>query len=346
VINETPTSSENLKINPIKKSVLITGGAGYIGSHVAKYLHQNGYTPVVVGRSVKDSLISNLINDCFELELPKDNHLLDDIVKRYDIDTCIHTASSKSIINSMAHPDQYYKNNVIMTIQLLNKLNELGIKKVIFDSSASVYGAPKDGICRDTETNLQPINTYGQTKLMCEQILKDYYRAYNMMSVSLRIFNAAGSEPELELGDSSKNARHIIPLIVEAGFKANEFYISGKDFYTPDGTCMRDYVHIQDVADAHLKAITLLGTAIHCESLNIGSGVGITNQQIVDIVSRHTGAIDIHRAPKRLGDPGVLVADISRTEKLLNWKPEHSSIDNIVRSAVQWYKQTNKKEIN
>ena len=346
MINETPTFNTTLKVNPIKKSVLITGGAGYIGSYIAKYLQQNGYTPVVVGRSVKGSAISNLINDCFEMDLPKDNHLLDDIVKRYEIDTCIHTASSKSILDSMAHPGQYYKNNVVMTLQLLNKLNELGIKKVIFDSSASVYGDPKDGICRDTDTALQPINTYGRTKLMCEQILKDYHRAYHMMSVSFRMFNVAGADPEGEIGDASKNARHIIPLVIRAGFQATEFYISGKDFDTPDGTLMRDYVHIQDVADAHLKALGLLGTAIQCESLNIGSGIGFTNQQIVDQVSRHTGAIDVHTAPKSLGDPGVLVADISRTQQILNWKPEHSSIDNIVRSAVQWYKQTNKKEIN
>ena len=337
---------QNLSTSTVNKSVLVIGGAGYIGSHIAKHLLRNGYTPVIVGRDIKNSPITKIIDDCFEMDLPRDLHLLDEISKRYNIDSCIHTAAYTAVGESVANPDRYYKNNVIMTVQLLNKLKDLGIKKVLFSSSAAVYGIPADGICRDTETNLQPINPYGQTKLICEKILQDYYRAYGIQSVSFRFFNAAGADPEGDIGECHAVETHIIPICIRAGFQVEQFKIFGKNLNTPDGTCVRDYVHVQDIADAHVRALNLLGKTIQCESLNIGSGVGVSNLQIVKEVARHTGAMDLFMDDRRPGDPDQLVADISRTKELLNWKPEHSSIDNIVRSAVQWYKQTNKKEIN
>tara|TARA_B100001564_G_C20592536_1_gene648558 strand:- start:131 stop:1150 length:1020 start_codon:yes stop_codon:yes gene_type:complete len=336
------TISQDTKVTNINKSVLVTGG-GYIGSNIAGCLQQNGYTPVVVGKSI-DS-VSKIVNDCYEMDLPKDLHLLDDIVKRYNIDTIIHTASSKNISESIIHPDRYYKNNVIMTVQLLNKCVQLGINKMIFNSSSSVYGN-LNGPCFETETNLMPTNPYGQTKLICEKILHDYYNAYNVYSISMRIFNVAGLCEDCGIGDSNKHVTHLIPGVIESGFQADQFVMNGKDYITPDGTCMRDYIHIKDVCDAHIKALGLLGTKIMFDTLNIGTGIGVTNQEIVNQVSRHTGAIDVVNGPRRQGDPDMLVADMTKTQDRLNWKPKYSGIDNIIQSAVQWYKTCNKKEIN
>tara|TARA_B100001093_G_scaffold515767_1_gene592889 strand:+ start:734 stop:1747 length:1014 start_codon:yes stop_codon:yes gene_type:complete len=335
------TDIDNTKnIKGLNKSVLVTG-CGYIGSNIAKDLYRNGYTPVVIGKSIQDTSISNFA-ECFEVDLPKDIHLLDEIVKRYDIESCIHTASSKSISDSIVNPNKYYKNNVVVTIQLLNKLVELGMKKIVFTSSSAVYGNTQ-GPCLDTDTNLKPLNPYGHSKLMCERIIQDYCNAFDLSAVSLRIFNVAGTDIDCELGDTSKNARHLIPSIIQAGFQANEFILNGTDYTTPDGTCMRDYIHIQDVTSACIMALKL---EQKYECLNIGTNIGITNQEVLDQIQKHTGAINVRTGPRRQGDPDMLIADITRTKDVLNWKPTHSSIDNVIRSAVQWYKTCNKKEMN
>jgi UDP-glucose 4-epimerase len=331
--------------NSVNKAVLVVGGAGYIGSHISKHLVRNGYTPVIVDRNIKDNPIAQQFNDVYEINLPKDIHLLDDIVKRYNIDSFICTAAYTSVGESVREPNKYYQNNVVMMLQLLNKMKELNVKKIIFSSSAAVYGIPETGICYDNQTGLEPINPYGQTKLIVEKMLKDYNRAYGINSISFRYFNAAGADPEGEIGELHDPETHIIPLIIRAGFQAQDFSLFGNNYDTPDGTCIRDYVHVTDIADAQIEALKLLDENI-CETLNLGSGNGFSNKEIIDEVSRHTGAINIISAEKRPGDPAQLIADISRTQKILNWKPSHSSIDNVVRTAVQWYKTCNKKEIN
>jgi len=331
--------------NGINKSILVIGGAGYIGSHISKHLVRNGYTPVIVDKHIKHNPIAQQFNDVYEMNLPKDIHLLDDIVKRYNIDSCICTAAYTSVGESVIQPNKYYQNNVVMMLQLLNKMKDLDVKKIIFSSSAAVYGVPATGICYDDQTGLEPINPYGQTKLIVEKMLKEYNRAYGIKSISFRYFNAAGADPEGEIGELHDPETHIIPLIIRAGFQAQDFRLFGNDYDTPDGTCIRDYVHVTDIADAQIKGLKLLDQNI-CETLNLGSGNGFSNKEIIDEVSRHTGAINVITAEKRPGDPAQLIADISRTQKILNWKPSHSSIDNVVRTAVQWYKHCNKKEIN
>tara|TARA_E500000178_G_scaffold352008_1_gene414448 strand:- start:680 stop:1702 length:1023 start_codon:yes stop_codon:yes gene_type:complete len=338
---DTTTSKIN-KVENIKKTVLVTG-AGYIGANIAGCLQKNGYTPVVVSRDI--SQVENFVNDAYKIDLPKDMHLLDEIVKRYSMDTVIHTASSKNISESIKDPSKYYKNNVVMTIQLLNKCVELGINKFIFSSSSSVYGQ-QTGSCVETIESLSPFNPYGSTKLMCETIIKDYSRAFNINALSFRIFNVAGLCDDCNIGDSSKNVEHLIPKVIKAGFQVDKFIINGNDYDTPDGTCIRDYIHVKDVADAHVQAIKLLGTKITCDTLNLGTGIGISNQSIVERISKHTGAIDVEVGVRKLGDPEVLIADMDKTKNKLNWKPKYSGIDNIIQSAVQWYKTCNKKEIN
>ncbi len=343
--NTTEHQFPKKNTNNIKKSVLVVGGAGYIGSHISKHLIRNGYTPVIIDRNIKHNPIAQKFSDVYEINLPKDIHLLDDIVKRYNIDSCIHTAAFTSVGESVLHPDKYYQNNVVMTLLLLNKLKDLEVKKIIFSSSAAVYGTPQDGVCYDDQEVYNPINPYGQTKLIIEKMLKEYNTAYGINSISFRYFNAAGADPDGEIGELHDPETHIIPLIIRAGFQVLDFKLFGTDYDTDDGTCVRDYIHVTDIAEAQIKALKLLDNNI-CETLNLGSGDGFSNKQIIDEVSKHTGAINIVPSPKRAGDPAKLVADISRTKQLLNWKPSHSSIDNVVRTAVQWYKTCNKKEIN
>ena len=197
--NTTEPQFPNQSINNINKSVLVVGGGGYIGSHIAKHLVRNGYTPVIVDRNI-NTIVALAFHDCYEMDLPKDIHLLDAVVKRYNIDSCICTAAYTSVGESVKEPNKYYQNNVVMTLQLLNKLKDLDIKKFIFSSSAAVYGTPESGICYDDQIGLEPINPYGQTKLVVEKMLKEYNRAYGMKSISFRYFNAAGADPDGEIG--------------------------------------------------------------------------------------------------------------------------------------------------
>ena len=343
--NTTEHQFPNRSINNLNKSVLVVGGAGYIGSHISKHLIRNGYTPVIVDRNIKNNPIAKQFNDVYEMDLPKDIHLIDNLVKRYNVDSCICTAAYTSVGESVKEPNKYYQNNVVMTLQLLNKLKDLDVKKFIFSSSAAVYGTPESGICYDDQIGLEPINPYGQTKLVVEKMLKEYNRAYGMKSISFRYFNAAGADPDGEIGELHDPETHIIPLIIRAGFQATDFNMFGNDYDTPDGTCIRDYVHVTDIADAQIKALSLLDNNM-CARLNLGSGNGFSNKEIMDEVTKHTGAINVITASKREGDPAQLIADISRTKDILNWKPMHSDIDNIVRTAVQWYKHCNKQEIN
>ena len=186
--NTTEHQFPNQSINNLNKSVLVVGGAGYIGSHISKHLIRNGYTPVIVDRNVKNNPIAKQFNDVYEMDLPKDIHLIDDLVKRYNIDSCICTAAYTSVPESVKEPMKYYQNNVVMTLQLLNKLKDLDVKKFIFSSSAAVYGIIKNGVCFDDSIGLEPINPYGQTKLAMEKILKEYNTAYGINSISFRYF--------------------------------------------------------------------------------------------------------------------------------------------------------------
>jgi UDP-glucose-4-epimerase GalE len=330
----------------LSKAVLVVGGAGYIGSHTSKELRKNGFTPVVVDRDITTKPWATQYGPAFELNLPTNIEALDEIIKRYNIDSCIHFAAHTKVGESVENPSKYYINNVLMTFRLIEKLRSLKVNNFVFSSSAAVYGVPTDGIARDDEKNLSPINPYGRSKLMIEQILQDYYQAYGFASISLRYFNAAGADSEAEIGELREDETHIIPLAIEAGKKVKEFKLFGTDFNTPDGTCVRDYVHVTDLARGHVLALLKVHEEKICTSYNLGSGVPTSNRELLKNIQRFTGAMNIKEETRRAGDPPVLVADISRTIKELNWKPEHSAIDNIVRTAVQWYNKVNQKEIN
>ena len=333
---------QKTSINPIGKAVLVTGGAGYVGSHTCKLLAKNGYLPVTVDRHYRDGLVSFGPN--YKLHLPQEIDRLDEIVKRNNITSCIHFAGSTSVPESVADPSQYYKNNLITTISLLDKLISLDIKTFVFSSSAATYGDPGMNRCKESDV-CKPINSYGATKLMIEQVCRDYLTAYGLSSVGLRYFNAAGADPEGEIGELREKETHIIPLAIGAAKQGKTFKMFGDKYQTPDGTCVRDYVHVMDLADAHVKALNYANDNSVAEVFNLGSGAPASNKELLDAVQKHAGAMNIEIHDNRPGDPAYLVADISKVKQILQWEPTQSSIDNVVATAVQWYNKTHKKEI-
>ena len=340
--NTTEHQFPKPNINILTRSVLVTGGAGYVGSHTCKLLSKNGYVPVTIDRHYREGLVSFGPN--YNLQLPQEINRLDEIIKRHNITSCIHFLGSTSVSESVTNPSLYYKNNVVATLALLDQLVQNNIKTFIFSSSAAIYGDPGNRKCRE-DRGPNPINPYGVTKLIVERMLMDYKTAYGISSVSLRYFNAAGADPEGEIGESRSKETHLIPLAINASRQLKTFYINGDDFLTEDGTCVRDYVHVMDLADAHIKALNYANKNSVCEQINLGSSTPVSNKQLLDTIQKHTGKMNIVVRDGRPGDPAYLVADIFKAKKILNWSPTQSSIDNIVTTAVKWYNKIHKKEI-
>ena len=333
---------QKTSINPIGRSVLVTGGAGYVGSHTCKLLSKNGYVPVTVDRHFRKD--AKTYGPNYNLNLPQEIDRLDEIIKRHGITSCIHFLGSTSVSESVTNPSLYYKNNVINTIALLDKLVAFDIKSFVYSSSAAVYGNPGMNMCKESDT-CNPINSYGATKLIMERILKDYQVAYGISSVGLRYFNAAGADPEAEVGELREKETHIIPLAIEACRQNKTFKLFGTKYPTEDGTCVRDYVHVMDLADAHVKALNFTNDNNCSEIFNLSSGAPCSNKDLLDAVQRHTGKMDIKFEPNRAGDPAYLVADITKVKRILGWEPRQSSIDNVVATALKWYNKVHKKEI-
>jgi len=329
-------------INGLSKAVLVTGGAGYVGSHTCKMLAKNGFTPVTVDRHFREGLKSFGPN--YNLNLPQEMDRIDEIVNRYNITSCIHFAGSTSVPESVANPSLYYKNNLIMTISLLDKLIECGVKTFVYSSSAATYGDPGMQLAMESDV-ANPISAYGGSKLMIEMVCKDYLRAYGLSSVGLRYFNAAGADPEGEVGELREKETHIIPLAITAAKQGKTFKIFGDKYPTDDGTCVRDYVHVMDLADAHIKALNYASENPVAEVFNLGSGEPSSNRQLIEAVQKHAGEMKIEMHDNRPGDPAYLVADTSKVKEILEWEPTQSSLDNVVATAVQWYNKTHKKEI-
>ena len=340
--NTTEHQFPKANINTLTRSVLVTGGAGYVGSHTCKLLSKNGYVPVTVDRHYRERLVSFGPN--YNLQLPQEINRLDEIVKRHNITSCIHFLGSTSVSESVTNPSLYYKNNLINTIALVDKLLDLDIKTFVYSSSAAVYGDPGMKMCKETDP-CNPISSYGASKLMIEQFLKDYHRAYGISSIGLRYFNAAGADPEGEIGELREKETHIVPLAIKASRQLKTFKIFGDKYPTKDGTCVRDYVHVIDLADAHIKALHCASNNSVAEVFNLGSGAPCSNKELLDTIQKHTGKMNIEIHDNRPGDPAYLVADITKVKEILDWRPTQSSIDNVVGTALKWYNKMHKKEI-
>ncbi|HXV23435.1 MAG TPA: UDP-glucose 4-epimerase GalE [Alphaproteobacteria bacterium] len=318
------------------QAVLVTGGAGYIGSHACKALRGRGYLPVAL-----DSLANG------HAEFAKwgplvvgdigDEQLVSSVVRQYGVRAVLHFAALAEVEQSMRDPVLYYENNVAKSVGLIEALRGAGVDRLIFSSSCSVYGVPeRSPIAEELGTN--PISPYGESKLAIENLLRACDHAYGLRSVSLRYFNAAGADPQGEIGERPRAHSRLIPRAIEAALGLRpEVAIFGDDYSTRDGTAVRDYVHVEDVVDAHLSALDYLDAGAASTVLNLGAGIGHSVREVIVAVERITGRrIPTRIAPRRPGDPPELIASIYRAAELLNWRPRRSNLDTIIGSALAW----------
>ena len=319
--------------------VIVAGGAGYIGSHTCKALKAAGFEPVVV-----DDLSAGHEWAVQWGPLEKgniaDSAFLRSVFERHEPVAVLHFAAYLDVGESVRKPAKYWRNNVVGTFHLLEAAREAGVWNVIFSSTAATYGEPQI-VPIPVDHSQLPINAYGRTKLVIEQMLRDYHEAYGLKWVALRYFNAAGADPEGDIGEAHDPEIHLIPLALDAvAGRRERLYVFGNDYPTPDGTCVRDYVHVTDLADAHVRALEYLGSGGAPRPFNLGTGNGYSVRQVLDTVAAVSGrkmpAEDIARRP---GDPSALVADPSDSNDILGWKPNHSSLEEIVRTAWQWHQR-------
>ncbi len=318
------------------KHILVTGGAGYIGSQAAKALAGAGFTPVVYDSLVRGHRWAVQWGPFQEGDIGDKAKLLETI-RRYKISAVIHFAAFAYVGESMQRPELYFENNVTKSLAMLDAVVEAGVRHVVFSSSCATYGAPARLPISEDAPQL-PMSPYGETKLIVERALRWYGAAHGISWVALRYFNAAGADLDGELGESHSPETHLIPLVLDSALGRGTVEIYGDDYPTPDGTCVRDYIHVTDLAEAHVRALEYLMNSGSSIALNLGTGQGISVKQVIAAVEQVTGRKVLHRvAPRRSGDPAVLVADPSLARKVLAWHPRHSSLENIVSSAWKWH---------
>lgn len=319
------------------KNILIVGGAGYIGSHMCKYLANNGYNPIVLDNLVYGHKEAVRWGPLIEGSI-SDSRLLKQIFSKYRIVAVMHFAAFCYVGESMTAPAKYYRNNVADTINLLEVMVEKNVSSFIFSSSCATYGEPVE--IPITEKHPQnPINPYGRTKLMVEQILDDFRNAYGLESVSLRYFNAAGADPDGEIGEDHRPETHLIPLVLQTALgQRKSISIFGDDYPTKDGTCIRDYIHINDLADAHFLALKRLINGLPGGKYNLGNGDGYSVGKVIETACKITGKpIPINIVERRPGDPAVLVGSSKKAAGELGWKPRFPDLYTIIETAWKWH---------
>jgi UDP-glucose 4-epimerase len=310
---------------------LVVGGAGYIGSHMVRHLTKAGHQVVVVDTARPRPGIAWVAMDIV------DGPALDRLFGEHRFDAVFHFASFIQVGESVADPGKYYQNNVAATLSLLQAMRRAQVNQLVFSSSAAVYGDPLS-VPIDEAHPKAPINPYGRSKWIVEQMLGEFDQAYGLKSVSLRYFNAAGADPGGQLGECHEPETHLIPLILQAAAGRREaITVYGRDYDTPDGTCIRDYVHVSDLASAHAQAVDYLRAGGTSTAFNLGNGQGFSVQQVIDAARTVTGrTIATLDAPRRAGDPPRLVADAGKARSVLGWQPAFSSLEQIVAHAWNW----------
>lgn len=319
--------------NPTK-TILITGGAGYIGSHTAFLLQKRGYKIIILDNLVHKTSFNHawarfVHGDC------GNETLLHELFSQNKIDAVMHFAAFIEVGESVINPARYYANNVAKTLVLLDAMRTFSVNNIIFSSSAAVYGIPSTDILEEDHP-LNPINPYGATKAMVETILQDYSKAYGLNFVSLRYFNVGGALVSENLGEMHQPETHLIPLLLRAGLHEKQFIIYGNDYETQDGTCIRDYLHVMDIAQAHTLALTYLEKHMKSSVFNLGTGKGFSVKEMLDVTSQVIGKkIPYTIGNRRSGDPQKLVACPCKAIETLGWKPQYT-LEDIIASAYQF----------
>lgn len=319
--------------------VLVTGGAGYIGSHTVKILGESGFEVVTVDNLSKGFKEAVLYGDFYEGDVV-DSELITEVIHKHAIDSVIHFAALTIVPESVEKPLLYYGNNTCKTRSLLDTCQSNGIENFIFSSTAAVYGIPASGEC-DEHATLAPINPYGMSKLMSENMLRDVSKSSALRHVVLRYFNVAGSDPDGKIGQSTPNATLLVKVACEAAMgKREKLHIFGTDYDTPDGTGVRDYIHVSDLAAAHVDALNYLKAGGESTTLNCGYGRGLSVREIITTVERlHGSPLSVEESPRRAGDPPSLIAVAERIRRVLSWEPKFDNIETIVRTSLEWEKQ-------
>jgi UDP-arabinose 4-epimerase len=317
--------------------VLVTGGAGYVGSHACKALAKAGYVPIVFDDLSRGHCAAVRWGPLVEGEL-SDTELLTATLCQHRVSAVMHFAAYANVGEAVADPASYYKNNVGGTLSLLSAMREAGVGLLVFSSSCAIYGIP-DRVPIAEDTPAAPVNAYGETKLAIERALFWYGQAYGLRSVSLRYFNAAGADPEGEIGEQHDPETHLIPLAIRAALgQTSPIAVYGTDYPTPDGTAIRDYVHVSDLADAHVQALDHLARGGASTALNLGTGRGYSVYQVIAAIERVGGRkVPRHETGRRAGDPPALVADTGLARSVLKWVAQRSDIETIVETAMAWH---------
>lgn len=321
------------------RHVLVTGGAGYIGSHACKALAAAGYLPVSY-----DSLVHGHEWAVRWGPLERGDILnrarLDAVISSYRPIAIMHFAAFAYVGESVTDPGKYYRNNVAGSLSLIEAARDHGIEQMVFSSTCATYGIPERLPIRET-TPQSPVNPYGTSKLMIERMLADFAVAHGLRSIALRYFNAAGADPEGEIGEDHDPETHLVPLVLDAAAgRRTSITVFGTDYDTPDGTCVRDYVHVSDLADAHVKAVQALEGGAASRSYNLGNGKGFSVRQVIDAAERVTGrTVPVELGARRAGDPAALVADASAAREGLGWRPRYGDLAEILRTAWSWHQR-------
>ena len=317
-------------------SILVTGGAGYVGSHACKALAVAGYLPVVYDSLSRGHRGAVKWGPLVEGDL-HDRDRLVAAMRSHHVAAVMHFAAFAYVGESVLFPELYYRNNVVGTLSLLDAMREAGVATIVFSSTCAVYGIPEAVPIRET-TAKAPLNPYGDTKLAIERALRWYGDAYGLRYVALRYFNAAGADPDADIGEDHDPETHLIPLVMRAALgRGDPLQIFGTDYPTRDGTAIRDYIHVTDLADAHLRALGCLAGGSESMELNLGTGSGHSVRQVIATVERLAGRkVPRCEAPRRPGDPPELVADSTLARERLGWHPQYSDLETIVRTALAW----------
>jgi UDP-arabinose 4-epimerase len=319
--------------------ILVTGGAGYIGSHACKALAQAGYTPVSLDNLVYGHRWAVRWGPLQEGDIA-DRACLDAVIQRYRPAAVMHFAAYAYVGESVQDPGKYYRNNVAGTLTLLEAMRDHGIQRLIFSSTCATYGVPEQ-IPIDERHPQRPINPYGASKLMIERMLADFDSAHGLRSIALRYFNAAGADPDAEIGEAHDPETHLIPLVLDAAAGARPaITVHGDDYDTPDGTCIRDYIHVTDLAQAHVLALQALEQGADSAVYNLGNGHGFSVREVIDQAARVTGrSVPVAIGPRRPGDPPRLVGDATRIRRSLGWQPHYADLDAILHTAWRWHQR-------